>query len=285
VHSRPAAPSTGASNRHIKTTPTRRYHSLVVDPATLPPELVPLAWTCAGHHAVMLQRDADTAAAAAAAAAATAAAAAAGTADTAAAAAAAALPGQVEHSDCSSATQITAAAAAATESASILMALAHASRPHYGVQFHPESVATRFGVQLLANFRDLVAAHHRRPRPPPVADGVGPPGRCLPPRAWPAAAPGCGASNDHPQQQQQQQQRQRRSRRSSGWDDEALSSGAEPQAAASASVKLGPGTAATRLQLQWCKLEGVLDAIGGSQVLFEALAGPNGGEDVFWLDR
>jgi para-aminobenzoate synthetase len=41
----------------------------------------------------------------------------------------------------------------------VLMAVAHRSRPLWGVQFHPESICTDYGRQLLANFRDLTAAH------------------------------------------------------------------------------------------------------------------------------
>jgi para-aminobenzoate synthetase len=67
-----------------------RYHSLLVDETTLPPELVGVAWTGAQG---------------------------------------------------------------------LLMALAHASRPHFGVQFHPESCASAFGAQLLANFGALARAH------------------------------------------------------------------------------------------------------------------------------
>ncbi|HEX6205279.1 MAG TPA: aminodeoxychorismate synthase component I [Solirubrobacterales bacterium] len=35
------------------------------------------------------------------------------------------------------------------------MAAEHRTRPQWGVQFHPESIATEHGKQLLANFRDL----------------------------------------------------------------------------------------------------------------------------------
>ncbi len=38
-----------------------------------------------------------------------------------------------------------------------IMALCHRSAPVFGVQFHPESVATKEGKRLLANFLELVA--------------------------------------------------------------------------------------------------------------------------------
>ncbi len=56
------------------------------------------------------------------------------------------------------------------------MALAHAHMPLYGVQFHPESVATSYGNALLANFRDMTAAHHGlllpHDMPPATANGA-----------------------------------------------------------------------------------------------------------------
>ena len=68
-----------------------RYHSLVVEPETLPPSLVPTAWTSDG----------------------------------------------------------------------VIMGLRHRDLPIYGVQFHPESIASEHGHKILANFLALV----RRPAP------------------------------------------------------------------------------------------------------------------------
>ena len=39
----------------------------------------------------------------------------------------------------------------------VLMAVRHRTLPQWGVQFHPESIATEHGLELLRNFRDLTA--------------------------------------------------------------------------------------------------------------------------------
>jgi para-aminobenzoate synthetase len=55
----------------------------------------------------------------------------------------------------------------------VAMAIAHRTRPQWGVQFHPESIATEQGRRLLANFRDLSReALDRRSEPRP-GRGVG----------------------------------------------------------------------------------------------------------------
>lgn len=42
-----------------------------------------------------------------------------------------------------------------------VMGLRHATRPIFGVQFHPESIATECGHQMLANFLDLAGVKRR----------------------------------------------------------------------------------------------------------------------------
>lgn len=44
----------------------------------------------------------------------------------------------------------------------LVMAIAHRERPAYGVQFHPESIASEHGRRILRNFLDLAAAFNAR---------------------------------------------------------------------------------------------------------------------------
>jgi para-aminobenzoate synthetase len=64
----------------------------------------------------------------------------------------------------------------------VAMAVAHRTRPQWGVQFHPESIATEHGRRLLANFRDLTASAPSSrgsfgtkyvPKEPRIGDGGG----------------------------------------------------------------------------------------------------------------
>jgi para-aminobenzoate synthetase len=66
----------------------------------------------------------------------------------------------------------------------LVMAVRHRTRPHWGVQFHPESIATEYGPRLIGNFRDLSArfAQHRRSWP---AGGSG--AACRPAAQMPAS--------------------------------------------------------------------------------------------------
>jgi para-aminobenzoate synthetase len=44
----------------------------------------------------------------------------------------------------------------------VVMALRHDRLPRWGVQFHPESISSEYGRELLANFRDLATGARRR---------------------------------------------------------------------------------------------------------------------------
>src|SRR6185437_15066833 len=44
----------------------------------------------------------------------------------------------------------------------LVMAVQHRDRPAFGVQFHPESIASEHGRQILRNFLDLAEAFHQR---------------------------------------------------------------------------------------------------------------------------
>jgi anthranilate synthase component 2 len=44
----------------------------------------------------------------------------------------------------------------------LVMGVAHRERPVFGVQFHPESIASENGRQILRNFLELADAFHSR---------------------------------------------------------------------------------------------------------------------------
>ncbi len=58
----------------------------------------------------------------------------------------------------------------------VVMGIEHRRRPMWGVQFHPESIATEHGLTLVENFYAL-ARHHRRPSARAVRKPVVPPRR------------------------------------------------------------------------------------------------------------
>jgi para-aminobenzoate synthetase len=65
--------------------------------------------------------------------------------------------------------------ATAWTSDGILMAVAHRTKPQWGLQFHPESISTEHGRAMLARFRDLTAelSGRRNGGPVLVGDGYG----------------------------------------------------------------------------------------------------------------
>ncbi|XP_071921562.1 aminodeoxychorismate synthase, chloroplastic-like isoform X1 [Coffea arabica] len=115
-----------------------RYHSLVIDPQSLPMELIPIAWTSSpevvpflgiqGYDSVSDAHDRQG--------------------------------DQQMFVDCI-ATKLNERKSwpschpQETKSEKVLMGIMHSTRPHYGLQFHPESVATGHGRQIFKNFADI----------------------------------------------------------------------------------------------------------------------------------
>ncbi len=62
----------------------------------------------------------------------------------------------VEHASLPDSLEVT---AAATDDPTEIHALRHRTHPVHGVQFHPESIMTGAGMQLLTNFLQLARAH------------------------------------------------------------------------------------------------------------------------------
>jgi para-aminobenzoate synthetase len=64
----------------------------------------------------------------------------------------------------------------------VVMGIEHSKRPLWGVQFHPESIATEHGRRLIANFYKLALRHRDKPPHLRSVDGRRPPGPRRKPR-------------------------------------------------------------------------------------------------------
>ncbi|XP_038690757.1 aminodeoxychorismate synthase, chloroplastic [Tripterygium wilfordii] len=122
-----------------------RYHSLVIDADSLPRDITPIAWTSSSDALSFLATQKSDI-----------------------------IPddyesqfGEKSHLD-STLTKLEkencwpSCHSEGMQSKRVLMGVKHSTRPHYGVQFHPESVATSYGRQILKNFKEVTADYWSR---------------------------------------------------------------------------------------------------------------------------
>ncbi|GFP82826.1 aminodeoxychorismate synthase chloroplastic [Phtheirospermum japonicum] len=116
-----------------------RYHSLVIDPTSLRRELIPIAWTSSSETipSFRIEKNIDS------------------------------YNGAFERQDGSHSFSNSLSAKSENglqrhcpksqemKNGNILMGIMHSSRPHYGLQFHPESIATCHGRQIFKNFAEI----------------------------------------------------------------------------------------------------------------------------------
>ncbi|GLT70120.1 hypothetical protein SLA2020_422180 [Shorea laevis] len=227
-----------------------RYHSLVIDAESLPEQLIPIAWTLSdntlagAYGSQALQDNLES------------------------------ISRRLKNENywlCSHANGM--------QSRKVLMGVMHATRPHYGVQFHPESVATCHGKQIFKNFREITEDYWLRMRSPRIND-----------KKFHYAAPMQVPHTGQP------------FREAPGNGQLVNGTGVRHYGEASASrqleydvdknsfgildmVNLKPVSAAYKfLKLRWRKFDNLASQVGGARNIFSELYGKNKAENTFWLD-
>ncbi|KAL4567539.1 hypothetical protein LXL04_023126 [Taraxacum kok-saghyz] len=190
-----------------------RYHSLVIDPKSLPKELIPLAWTCSN----------DTISSS--------------------------LVDQKFDQETSQSNHVK---GTPLPDKKVLMGIMHSTRPHYGLQFHPESIATCHGTQIFKNFREITQDFW----------GTSISDRKLNYNACMQVGNGSWQFNDNPRG--------------------ILDTNPFNMYERVKSSKLTNGVKS--LKLEWRKIENLLSKVGGAKNIFVELFGDEKAENTFWLD-
>ncbi|GLT88874.1 hypothetical protein SLE2022_068830 [Rubroshorea leprosula] len=224
-----------------------RYHSLVIDAESLPEQLIPIAWTLSdntltGAYGSQAQQDnLDS------------------------------ISRRLKNENCWHANGI--------QSRKVLMGVMHATRPHYGVQFHPESVATCYGKQIFKNFREITEDYWLRMRSPRINDKK----ICY---AAPMQVPHTGRLFRELRENGQlvngtgvQHYGEASTSRQLEYDVDNNGFGILDM------VNLKPASAAYKfLKLRWRKFDNLASQVGGARNIFSELYGKNKAENTFWLD-
>ncbi|XP_047955251.1 aminodeoxychorismate synthase, chloroplastic isoform X1 [Salvia hispanica] len=213
-----------------------RYHSLVIDPSSLPKDLIPIAWTSSHETIPFLdgfegQGDLNTFA-------------------------------KSLSTKFDNGLHRHPAKSQELRTRDILMGIMHCSRPHYGLQFHPESVATYHGRQIFKNFAEITKDHWSRLQS--SSDSMR--------DFYRSARMQVSAVN------QLFQEVARSKPLMNGFDN-------LKHAGLCNLMKSPPNSRfAKYLKLKWRKLECSANQVGGSGSIFSELFGSHRAENTFWLD-
>ncbi|OVA07756.1 Anthranilate synthase component I [Macleaya cordata] len=148
------------------------------------------------------------------------------------------------------------------ESKKIIMGIMHSTRPHYGVQFHPESVATCHGRKIFQNFRKMTIDYWLRLFP--VHE------RKVHDSAW--------MQMQLPHASRLFRELPKSKLLVNNMGEENSLSTYKPMMLENESI------GARFLKLRWKKLDSLASQVGGAKNIFCNLFGDRKAENTFWLD-
>ncbi|CAA7017688.1 unnamed protein product [Microthlaspi erraticum] len=156
----------------------------------------------------------------------------------------------------------------------ILMGIRHSTFPHYGLQFHPESIATTYGSQIFKNFKDITVDYWNR---------------CKSPSLRRRNINDTANMQVHGASQLLKELSRTRSIGTGcsyyGSPKKSLFSAQTNGVDVFDLVDLPyPKPNVKFLRLKWKKLERLAHKVGGARNIFMELFGKNKGSDTFWLD-
>ncbi|GAB4854931.1 hypothetical protein Ancab_023519 [Ancistrocladus abbreviatus] len=231
-----------------------RYHSLVIDGDSLPKELIPIAWTssndaCSFLKTSCLNTDSYKK----------------NTGE------------HINHESLSAylkvGTSLLPHHVDGLHSGKVLMGIMHSARPHYGLQFHPESVATSYGPQMFKNFRDITVDYWLRQG----ASSRNNSHACMQVphagRSWRSLRGGpFGNSEENGSDYLME-----------NGSDYFMEKDSDYFMANMVNTKITSMTD-RNLKLKWRKLDHLANQVGGTGHIFSEIYGKCKSEDTFWLD-